>query len=197
MKRLLSKKLNRDTLDLLLEKWYPFLVSFIIVILYIIIKPVLIVDDLDNILNAIMSFTSILLGFLGVLITLIFSLTSLSIIGDIFNEDNLRELMHIYFKRCIQSGFVLIICTILLFFRKTISSIDILVINFSHLDLYSIDIIKLLWIFLTPYFSLASYRIIAIVLKAAFTPSQNDDKTEDTSDVDKDEKYEELREKYK
>ena len=70
MKQIFTKQYSKIDYILLLEKWYPFLISFIILILYVIIRPVLISDNLDSILNAIISFTSILLGFIGVLITL-------------------------------------------------------------------------------------------------------------------------------
>ena len=191
MKQIFTKQYSKIDYILLLEKWYPFLISFIILILYVIIRPVLISDNLDSILNAIISFTSILLGFIGVLITLIFSLFNLSVVGDIFKDDFHRNLMHIYFKRCIQSGFMLIAFTILLFFRNTIGRY--LNINLFRINLSIITFVKVGWVFLTPYFSLASYRIISLVLQAAFIPKQEEQSKSEEIEND----YTELRKKYK
>lgn len=193
MRRINLLSLKKDDISLIIEKGYPSVISSFIVITYVLVNPKLIADDLDNILNAIISFTSILLGFIGVLITLIFSLTSLSIIGNIFKRESLRELMHLYFRRCIQSGFILIICTIVLFFRNTIGHIELL--NFHIINFKFIDIVKVMWVFLTPYFSLASYRIISIVLKAAFTPNIVNENLNTTGPI-ADNDYSELRDKY-
>lgn len=180
----LKEKQIKD-LSFLIEKWYPFTISFIMVVFYVIIRPFLVGDDLDNILNAVISFTSILLGFIGVLITLIFSLLNLTIVGNIFECEFRRNLMYIYFKRCIQSGFALITFTILLYFRKTI--------NHYIKSINVIEILKAIWVFLTPYFTISSYRIITLVLQASFIPKQEDkDNCEDTKSD-----HTELRNKYK
>jgi hypothetical protein len=178
MKQFFGKTIKEFDYNLFIEKWYPSVISFIIVIIFLLLKPVLITDNLDSILNAVISFTSILLGFIGV------------IIGDIFKDESHRKLMHIYFKRCIQAGFILIAFTILLFFRNTIMKYF----NFQlmQIEFCIIDVIKVGWIFLTPYFSLVSYRIISLVLQAAFIPREDDDNGNDDIKPD----YSDLREKH-
>lgn len=193
MKFLFGKSIKEFDYNLFLEKWYPSLISVLIVIIYLLFKPVLVADNLDSILNAVISFTSILLGFIGVLITLIFSLINISIVGEIFKDEFHRKQMHNYFRRCIQAGFILIGVTILLFFRNTIS--QYLYIQVVQLKICIIDFIKIGWIFLTPYFSLVSYRIISLVLRAAFEPAI-EGQNENTENEDA-EDYTDIREKHK
>ena len=189
MKLFFRNKTSKFDLNLFCEKWYPFIISLMIVIIYLLFSPVLTFDNLDGILNAIISFTSILLGFIGVLIALIFSLLNLSIVGNIFKSDFHRELMHLYFRRCIQSGFVLIGFTVLLFFRNTIT--HYLCFKLFECDISVLYIVKVIWLFLTPYFSLTSYRIITIVLHAAFVPYEEE--KPDKNDT----KHNNIRDKYK
>lgn len=172
---------NKKDRSLEFEKFYPYAFALLIAILGVLclILNVKIIDDIDTILNATISFVSIILGFLGALIALIFSLDNNPIVNYIFRNKHYKSLMKCYFKVSINSGFIAILITVIMFFRNTIRNIGFLNINFDLL----IDIIKIVWIYYVVLFSLSSYRMINIILKISFTSKEDIEQGEDESEL--------------
>ena len=68
-------KQKRMDLSLVVEKWYPFVVSVFVGMIYMVLNPD-IKDDPDTILNMIINIVSILIGFLSALLALLLSLNT-------------------------------------------------------------------------------------------------------------------------
>jgi hypothetical protein len=189
-----TTKLINDNIVYITEKWYPFVLSMLLVFFYfIILKNIKIVDDKDTIINAVLSFASILSGFIGTLVGLLFSLSDNQIVKYIFNDIHYKKLMKVFFIRVFQASLVLILCSIILFFRNTIISIKI-----QSFTFYSfMELTKVLWLFSLSYFSLSSYRIINIIIKIAFNNNySSNDTNEDEENEFNQEEYDKVREVY-
>jgi len=187
---------NKDKINCIIEIWYPFAFSVISLIIYLFLFKTNILDDKDNILNAVVSFSSILIGFIGTLIALLFSLENNLIAKFIFEDEHYKNLMKKYVVKSIRSGFILIVSSLALFFRNTISSLNFININIQPLNftITFLYIIKLIWVFYLPYFGLSSYRIISIITRIAFNNVEPDTKADDEDDGDFDaEEYERVK----
>jgi hypothetical protein len=181
-------------LSLIFEKYYPYVFALIMSIIssVCLLFKVKLVDDISSILNAIISFASIIIGFLGALLALIFSLNNNPIVKYIFDSKHYKKLMKQYFKISINSGFITILTTILLFFRNTIRSIVYLNLNFDFI----LGALKVSWVFFVVLFSLSSYRLIYIILKISFSSvddGEEQDENVPTVDIEQEKAIEEMR----
>lgn len=118
--------------------------------------------DISNFLDAIINFASILLGFLGAILALLFSFNENSFIKYIMTNDFYRTRLKHYFKVSILSGFLLVVCSIIMLMQLSITFKMFPVVKCISENLYYLEV------FLITYFVLSSYRIISFVLKCAF-----------------------------
>lgn len=181
-------KIKKD-ISLVWEECYPYFFAILSSIMYGLFK-FNIKDDIGTILNAIISFSSIILGFIGVLLALMFSLNDNPIVKYIFENSHYKKLMKRYFKVSITSGFISIALTVLMFLRITIMNIDISFVNMKLI----IYILKIGWVFFAVYFPLSSYRLISIILKIAFIQNQSDETINQDMDFDQEKDIKEMRE---
>lgn len=175
---------KRDKLITYFEEWSPLFFSALITFLFV-INPIVILDNADNALNAIISLTSILLGFTGVLVTLMFGMLETRVMKTIFDESfSYKKRLKRYFSLNCCSGFILLFLSVLLFFRQTLKNICI-----SNIWTFT----KYVFLFFLLYFIFSSFRIIYITIQLLFLPINTDsvDKEEDQED------FTELRDKYK
>ena len=80
------KKKSQDRCWDIIEEYYPVALSLVVVLLYYFVD-IDFKDDFSELLSASMSFASILIGFLGVLIALLFSLNN-NVIRNYILEKN-------------------------------------------------------------------------------------------------------------
>lgn len=158
--------------SLFIEEIYPYVIASItsIIAILVIVFDIDIIDNVDSILNAVISFTSILIGFIGALFALLFSLENNPIVKHIFKDTHYSKLIKKYFSSSISSGFLAIMFTLVLFFRATLYSIID-----STFSIYILDIIKVIWVFINTLFALQSYRVIHIIIKIAFRPYEKEE----------------------
>ncbi|MBE5951923.1 MAG: hypothetical protein E7260_10090 [Lachnospiraceae bacterium] len=173
------------------EQHSPTIVSLLAVIMYFIID-IEFKDSFETLLSASMSFASILIGFLGVLIALLFSLNNNLIRNYIFQNKMYKTKMHRYFQVPVISGFLFVILSFVMHLKKTIAGIGFLqdVIGFMQ------ELLNAAWVFLLVFFITASYRLIGIVLRIAFAEN-----VEEMVEVTKEEElnleeYSRLQEEY-
>lgn len=150
-------KQKKIDLSLTIEKYYPYILSILAGVCYIILSPN-IQDNIDIILKTVIIIVSILTGFLSTLLTLLLSLNINPIVKALMNNTHYKQLMKTYFGTAIGSGFIVIASTVLLFLRKTISVWSI---SFIHL-------LKLFWFIVTIYFFTTAFRVIFIIMKIVF-----------------------------
>lgn len=188
----MKKDEKRKKIGKIFEIWYPIICALIITSLYLIFFKNVKVDNLDTILSNIISYTSIIITFIGVLISLVYGFANtMSVFKIIYSDEGTKNLLHRYFKAGITSGFLLVILTISLFFRATLA--DWLTITIKSLQFELMGAIKTLWVFFLPYFTLSSYRVISLVLRAAFSSSMVSDSEENSKKIPE---HSELQEKY-
>lgn len=171
------------------ERYYPLLIAIVFVIIAIFINPNLyILDDVDSILSAVISFASIIIGFLGALVALIFS-TENRIMRIVIEDEYYSARMKKFFLRPIQSGFIWIFLSILFSFRATLHNICLA----NKIDGDRVILIsKLIWLYLFVYFLISSYRAINIILKIVFTGNEKK-KADGEDEIMPDEEYEKIK----
>lgn len=140
---------------------------------------------LNDLLNVVITFSSILIGFIGVLLGLLFSLRDSKIVEILFRYTTRYILKH-YFMRTLISGTVVVGISILLYVRNLIN-FDIL----SNITL--IDILGSLWLASLIHLVFATYILIDIIMYIVF--SEDTEQNRDTIPCIKD--YSELEEKHK
>lgn len=172
-------------LSLALEKWYPFVVSVFVGMIYMVLNPE-IKDDPDTILNMIINVVSILIGFLSALLALLLSLSTNIIVKEIFKGSHYKRLMRKYFEKSICAGFVLIALTTMLLLRKTISEWNISIIRW----------IEIFWVVMTMFFFTSAFRVIFIVMKIVFFDDGSHEEIKETTMTSEEQKnYEDLKNK--
>lgn len=119
-------------------------------------------SDISNLIDAIINFASILLGFLGAILALMFSFNENSFVKYIMTDNFYKGRFKHYFKVSILSGFILVVCSVAMLMHLSITFNMIPVVKYIFNNLYYLEI------FLVSYFVLSSYRIISFVLKCAF-----------------------------
>lgn len=119
-------------------------------------------EQFDKILDASINFSSILTGFIGALIAILFSIKDTDLMKYLFENTKKRILLH-YFKNAILTGILIVVFSAILYLRTKFINITIMGITINTIIL-SVSI----WIFLVVYFVLASYRIIDIMMTIIF-----------------------------
>lgn len=173
------------------EKYGPILFSIMITFLFFIIVPnkINIPKNFDNFVTSVITFVSIILGFLGVTLTILLSIRNSELIEFIFQTVS-RERLKKYFIKPIIWGFFTIVITISLYFFDIYKDY-VLIKNFSIGKC-----VLTLWFFLITYFIFSSYRIIDIVMLIVF---KNPNETEKRSPIEKldPDRERELQNKYR
>lgn len=161
------KRKNIERLYILIEHCYPALCGIAGCLVLFIIFDYAIISDLSNLLNSIINFTTLVIGFLGVLLALLFSLNENIFIKFIFEDEYYRKKLKIFFKAPIISGFALVLCSISMLFKISVKWNTLSIINYLFTN------IKYIEVFLLIYFILSSYRIMNFVLKYVFSSTKH------------------------
>ncbi len=188
------RKLEADKVRSFYEGVYPKTYSIIILFLYLVLFRGKSGDYFNDILNAVISFASILLGFMGALVTLIFSLLDTKIIQVVFKNDGYKFRLKKFFLESCQSGFLVLGLSIMLFARYELFG-DIKTIM-PNIGIYIVESIKGVWIYLVSYFTICSYRITSLMIKIVFAAPEKEKNEEENGEEEK-RKIQDLRQKYK
>lgn len=167
------------------EEIFPLCLSilFFFISVLLIPKGVKIPPNFDNLLTAVTTFSSILLGFLSVSLTILLSIKNSELIKYIFKFTN-REKLKRYFQVPIVIGFLYILLTISLYFYE------------KYVQLTIGKMVLCLWISIGIYFLSSSYRVIDIVLSIVFKDPHATEKRPESKAIDPT-REQELKEKYK
>lgn len=143
------------------ERFYPFLISlfFVILMLYLNIGPA--VKGFEKVLDGVITFSSIVVGFLGALLAVIMSLSKSEVIKHLYDykleerngEGKGKVLFFVYCYQAISSGFITVLFSIFMYVIKELSSSS-----------WYITYIFGLWMFITIFFITSSFRIINILM---------------------------------
>lgn len=127
----------------------------------------------DTILGSAVTFSSIMIGFVGVLMGILFSIRNTELIDKFFNTVGRETLKH-YFKQSIISGILLVICSMLMYLRDGFNSL--------------LGIGILLWAFLLIFMFFSTYRIINIVTYMIFDDGNYYDSEQEAIKMDNEER---------
>lgn len=120
-------------------------------------------NNMSNALNAVMTFTSIVLGFVGLLLTTIVGIKRESkIIKYFFDNADKKDFTSVV-KKEVCSGLGTAVCTIALYFPKEFCS------------LFGGEIVAALfyfWITLLLYFLFSTYRLMSLLLNMLFSSEE-------------------------
>ena len=170
------------------ERLYPYAVSIIICIIAASLKIVIFNSvKFDEALDAIMTVTSIVIGFLGAILPVVLSMKNESkFVKYVFDCDR-NKLFLKYIRETIMCGLGLVMFTLILYFRD--------------LFLFSKHIAGLcyIWIFLVVSFILCTYRSLNSILILIFSSDKKDGAETRYENIDDTlmENYSRLRDKYK
>jgi hypothetical protein len=148
------------------EEIYPIIGGALGFIISVFLIGNCIPEEFDKILDASINFSSILTGFVGALIAILFSIKDTELMKYLFKYKKKNVLLH-YFKNTVLSGIIIVIFSAILYLRNNLININIVKFSIS------------VWIFLIIYFILASYRIIDIMMIIIFKdPNSTQNRTE-------------------
>jgi len=152
------KGLNR--LGMYWEKYYPLILSIMFTsFLFLFFDISSLPTNFEKILDVVITFVSIILGFLGVLMSILLTLRDTKLLEEIFKKID-QNLFKGYFSKSIIDGFLLVILSLLFFFPTLTSKIS----SFNT----KVNFLLLIWIFSLLYFIISSYRIIDIMMVLIF-----------------------------
>ena len=115
----------------------------------------------EKVLDATITFSSILVGFVGVLLGILFSIRHSETVSLLFESKN-KEVLKGYFKRTIISGLLLVFASLFSYVNSCI--IDNVL---AKKALYAV------WGFLLMYTLTSTYRIIHIIMHILFSDNVN------------------------
>lgn len=121
-------------------------------------------DDFAKILDSVITFSSIMVGFVGVLLGILFSIKDSVNIGLLFQRNERQTLLG-FFKSSIVGGLALVVVSGLLYVHSHIDKV--VHESASRFLFYS-------WIFLVFYVFAATYRIIRIMMFMIFDDDSNE-----------------------
>lgn len=123
-----------------------------------------ITDAISRLLDAVITFTSVSVGFVGVLLGILFSVRDAPLIATLLGGDEPKKLTYGYFREAIVSGFVVIVLSAVLHLLNPGNAIIVK----WQLRLPPTTIILAIWAGLAIYAFFASYRIMVLMMKALF-----------------------------
>jgi len=182
-------KINDNTKEYLFwisEKYFPcFLggVAFISVII-VTLKINISISSFEKILDTTITLSSIIVGFVGVLLGLLFSIRNTEIVDLLFKRKS-KYVLKSYFRNNILSGILLVLVSLALYFNEFIGRINIVV----KYIVYGV------WGFLLVYTIASAYRITDIIMFILFCDEENENSEPEPVIMDEERKRE-LKNRY-
>ncbi|MGG4111254.1 hypothetical protein ABEV76_11375 [Bacillus subtilis] len=171
------------------DRIYPYICGLLSIGLAYFFKLNPTIEGFDNVLDGLISFSSIVLGFIAALLAIILSISRSPVMTHLYNytasgsNDDGKTLLFGYFRSSLFSGFATVIVSIYMFIVSNKQEID----YFDKMTTY-------LWIGITVFFVCTSYRIVSILMFTLFKhESQQANSYEQTTQPTSD--YEELRQR--
>lgn len=147
----------------------PYLVSVTLVVIAYFLGWSSNVSNFEKILDAVITFTSIIIGFLGALLGILFTVKDTEIVKELFKKH--RSAMKYFFNEALITGFLLILLSAVFYIYKD---------NTSEYVKYMFCA----WIGFVSLFVTSSYRVITSLMSLLF----NSDKKKEINDFSEDQK---------
>lgn len=186
----LKKEERTNVVKGLCERIYPIIGGILFLVFIYVFNLVNVIISSEKILDSTITFTSIIVGFVGALIGILFSIRDSDIINELFKK-NKREILKKYFQWTIISGLLLVLISTILYLHNNICKTY----TFLNLNIKMIDIIFALWAYLVGYFVLSTYRITDIMMYIIFKDPNLKNKEPDSVKLE-DTKKDDLKKKH-
>lgn len=136
-----------------IEKYYPLLIAVVIALILLLYTDLRLnnIPKFDSILSGTVTISSIIIAFLGTMVSILITLTNTKVMQRI-NHYDAGPTLTAYISGTIYSGLLLAVYSLMLY-------------PFTELKSKSVsEILFILFVFLTTYFLLSSFRINLITL---------------------------------
>lgn len=182
-------KYNDKTKDYLLwalEKYLPCFLGIVAFVTIIVSASKINISStsFERILDSTITLSSIIVGFVGVLLGLLFSIRNTEIVDLLFKKKS-KNVLQSYFKSNILSGILLVLMSLILYLSDAITDISILAKHITHG----------IWGFLLIYTIASAYRIINIIMFILFCDEKNENKEPEPMKMD-DKRKQDLKNRY-
>lgn len=137
------------------ERLYPSLLAWVITTVVFVFRIFPIDKGLDNVLNSAITFSSIVIGFLGALMAILANLGKSGLI-QLVNRFAGEDILFKYIRRTIQTGFVVLITSGCLFVLNGMIE----------------KVVFIFWMWFVTYFFFSSYRIISLLMNLVFVDAE-------------------------
>lgn len=157
-----------------IESWYPFLIGVAMVVLALYFKINHQIKNFDNVLDTIITFSSIVTGFLAALLGILVSIKDSDIVKAIFRSKEKLTLKY-FFYETFTLGFALVLT----------SGVMHVLIGYGF---KATILVFYFWFFITFWFFPSTYRIVSILLSILFKANNksNNDRPESNNLSEKD-----------
>jgi len=160
--------MDKNEIKYIREKYYPIVLAIISFIMFFTLTYFVELnygEPFENIVNAIITFSSIIVGFIGVLLGLMSSIRDKPIIIELFKRSDIKVLRR-YFNDSLSSGIILIFFSMFLFLEDYLSRNCYI----SSFDIF--DILVVIWVGLLTYTVLCTWRIFQIITNMLFSNTE-------------------------
>lgn len=185
-----KKEERTDAVKGIWERIYPIFGGMVFSLLIYVYNLVNIIISSEKILDSTITFTSIIVGFVGALIGILFSIRDTDIINELFKK-NERKILKKYFQWTVISGLLLVLISTILYLHNSIYKTY----EFLNLNIRLIDIIFSLWAYLVGYFVLSTYRITDVMMYIIFKDPNLKNKEPDSIELE-DKQKDDLKKRY-
>jgi len=170
----------------LFERGYPYLAAIIAaVVLQRVADGVMCDDNFGEVLNGLVTFDSIVIGFFGAIIPVVLSMKNESKVVKYLFENDREGLFSKYLKITIFSGISSAVLSLALHVRNC----------FIHL--FVKDVLYTLWVFFTVLFLFSTYRSLSYMILLMFSKDDSGEEGKKTTSREKTKLEKDLEEKYK
>lgn len=186
--------MHKKNIQSVKEQIYPIIIGIIFVIIGILLLhyfdlPIKSDNDvLNKIIDSVINFTSIIVGFIGVLVGILFSIRSSKLVTLLFRY-NSRKKLKSYFKSAFICGMLLIFISIVMYARVEIALV------FKDICSCISEALFIVWMFFIGNTMACCYRIINIMILILFSDDTENKLLEKYSISEQEKK--ELNDKYK
>lgn len=136
----------------------------------------------ESLVDAMVTFASIIVGFVGVLLGILMSIKNDAAVAELFRSKG-RKVLRVYFREAIISGMLLVVVSAILGLGTYLDMV------IPHSGAYSPSTVLLvIWMGLSIYVFPANYRIVSVMMYIIFHSDENENKKPDPMVMDEKEK---------
>lgn len=148
---------------------FPYIVSVLLLVIAYFLDWSYKIEKFDKVLDSIITFSSIIIGFLGALLGILITIRDTGIMKKIYSKNIYKKELKFYFYETIIIGFIVIVLTTIMY----------LVMGQE----YKINIIIFYaWLFVATLFFISSFNLILKLMSILFKSDIQEDEEQESND---------------